>query len=156
MRSTILGWAVDGEEPDMAEQQTCGMGVAEHSVLPAQLAELIDAMADNLQLHMAALELDDQAARQEHGVYMRLTEEQRQAAARLRAVGQEMAAARDLPMGRHDQQTLTSPEVAEAFQRFVKSKQELLALLQRMVEQDQRMLAEMGGTADGEPAAQGA
>jgi hypothetical protein len=127
------------------DEQTCGQGLAEHSVLPAQLAEVTEAMADNLMAHMQALELDDEAARQEHAVYLRLAEEQRQTAARLRAVAGEMAAARDLPMGRHDQQTLTSPEVGEAFQRFVKAKQELLALLQQMVEQDQRMLAEMGG-----------
>jgi len=57
----------------------------------------------------------------------------------------QLAAARDLPMGRHDTQTMTSPEVGDAFQRFVKAKQELLALLQRMVEQDRRLLAEMGG-----------
>ena len=127
------------------EEQTCGKGLAENSALPAQLAEVTEAMADNLMTHMQALELDDEPARQEHAVYLRLTEEQRQAAARLRAVAGEMAAARDLPMGRHDQQTLTSPEVGEAFQRFVKAKHELLVLLQQMVEQDQRMLAEMGG-----------
>jgi hypothetical protein len=129
----------------MDEQQTCGRGLAEHSALPAQLAEVTEAIADNLQMHMQALELDDEPARQEHAVYLHLVEEQRQAAGRLRAVAAEMAAARDLPMGRHDQQTLTSPEVGEAFQRFVGAKQELLALLQQMVEQDQRMLAEMGG-----------
>ena len=125
------------------EEQTCGRGLAENSVLPAQLAEVTEAMADNLMAHMQALELDDEAARQEHAVYLRLVEEQRQAAGRLRAVAGEMAAARDLPMGRHDRQAMTSPEVANAFQRFVKDKQDLLALLQRMVEQDQRMLAEM-------------
>ena len=125
------------------DEQTCGRGLAEHSVLPAQLAEVTEAMADNLMAHMQALELDDEAARQEHAVYLRLAEEQRQTAARLRAVAAEMAAARDLPMGRHDRQAMTSPEVANAFQRFVKDKQDLLALLQRMVEQDQRMLAEM-------------
>jgi hypothetical protein len=125
------------------DEQTCGQGLAEHSVLPAQLAEVTEAMADNLMAHMQALELDDDAARQEHAVYLRLAEEQRQTAARLRAVAAEMAAARDLPMGRHDRQAMTSPEVANAFQRFVKDKQDLLALLQRMVEQDQRMLAEM-------------
>jgi hypothetical protein len=125
------------------EEQTCGQGLAEHAVLPAQLAEVTDAMADNLMAHMQALELDDEAARQEHAVYLRLAEEQRQAAGRLRAVAGEMAAARDLPMGRHDVQTMSSPEVADAFQRFVKARQELLALLQRMAEQDQRMLAEM-------------
>jgi hypothetical protein len=125
------------------EEQTCGRGLAEHSVLPAQLAEVTDAMADNLMAHMQALELDDEAARQEHAVYLRLAEEQRQAAARLRAVAGEMAAARDLPMGRHDAQTMSSPEVADAFRRFVEARQELLAVLQRMAEQDQRMLAEM-------------
>jgi hypothetical protein len=125
------------------EEQTCGRGLAEHSVLPAQLAEVTEAMADNLMAHMQALELDDEAARQEHAVYLRLAEEQRQTAARLRAVAGEMAAARDLPMGRHDRQAMSSPEVADAFRRFVTARQELLAVLRRMAEQDQRMLAEM-------------
>ena len=111
----------------MDEQQTCGRGLAEHSALPAQLAEVTEAMADNLQVHMQALELDDEPARQEHAVYLRLAEEQRQAAARLRAIAGDMAAARDLPMGRHDQQTMGSPEVGDAFGRLVKAKQELLA-----------------------------
>jgi hypothetical protein len=130
----------------MDEQPTCGRGLAEHAPLPAQLAEVTEAMASNLQVHMQALELDDEPARQEHAVYLRLAEEQRQAAARLRAVATEMADARDLPMGRHDAETMSSPEVGDAFQRFVKAKQELLTLLQRMVEDDQRMLAEMGGS----------
>jgi hypothetical protein len=139
------------------EERTCGQGLAEHSGLPARLAEVTEAMADNLQVHLQALELDDEAARQEHAVYLRLAEEQRQAAARLRAVAGEMAAARDLPMGRHDQQTMGSPEVADAFRRLVAAEQELLGLLQRMLEQDRRMLAELGdAAADGAPAAQGA
>ena len=138
------------------EERTCGQGMAENSVLPAQLAEVTEAMADNLQVHMQALELDDPAARQEHAVYLRLVEEQRQAAGRLRAVAGEMAAARDLPMGRHDAQTMTSPEVTHAFQHLVRAKQELLALLQRTAAQDRRMLAAMGGADHGEAAAQGA
>ena len=129
----------------MDEQQTCGRGLAEHSVLPARLAEVIEAMADNLRVHMAALELDDEPAREEHAVYLRLAEEQRQAAGRLRAIAGEMAAARDLPMGRHDAETMRSPEVGDAFRRFVKARQELAALLQGMVEQDQRLLAAMDG-----------
>jgi hypothetical protein len=129
----------------MDEQQTCGRGLAEHSALPARLAEVTEAMASNLQVHMQALELDDEPARQEHAVYLRLAEEQRQAAARLRAVANEMASARDLPMGRHDLQTMSSPEVGDAFQHLVRAKQDLLDLLQGMVEQDRRLLAEMGG-----------
>jgi hypothetical protein len=116
----------------LEQQQTCGRGLAEHSELPGRFAEVTEAMAGNLQAHLQALELDDQAARQEHAVYLRLVEEQRQAAGRLRAVASEMAAARDLPMGRHDQQAMRSPEVGEALRRFEAATQELLALLQRM------------------------
>ena len=127
----------------MDDQQTCGRGLAEHSVLPARLAGVIEAMADNLRVHMGALELDDEPAREEHAVYLRLAEEQRQAAGRLRAIAGEMAAARDLPMGRHDHQTLASPEVGDAFRQFVVAKQELAATLQRMAGDDQRLLAAM-------------
>jgi hypothetical protein len=127
----------------MDEQQTCGKGLAEHSALPARLAEVVEAMAGNLQVHMAALELDDEPAREEHAVYLRLVEEQRQAAGRLRAVAGEMAAARDLPMGRHDSETMRSPEVGDAFRRYLQAKQDLLTLLQRMAEQDEQLLAQM-------------
>ena len=129
----------------MDEPQTCGRGLAENSALPEQLARVIETMADNLHVHMQALELDDEPAREEHAVYLHLVEEQRQAAGRLRAVAAEMAGARDLPMGRHDEQTMGSPEVGDAFRRFVEAKQELLVLLQRMAEQDQKMLAAMDG-----------
>ncbi len=129
----------------MDEPQTCGHGLAQHSALPAQLAEVVETMADNLHVHMQALELDDEPSREEHAVYLRLVEEQRQAAGRLRAVAAEMAAARDLPMGRHDEQTMQSPEVGDAFRRFVAARQELLALLERMGTQDQQHLAAMGG-----------
>jgi hypothetical protein len=127
----------------MVEEQTCGRGLAEHAALPAKLAEVTEATADNLQLHMAALQLDDPAARMEHGLYLRLVEEQRQAAARLRLVGEEMAGARDLPMGAHDEQALASPAVAEAFRRFVRVRQELVGVLQAQLDQDQRLLAEL-------------
>ena len=129
----------------MDEPQTCGQGLAERSALPAQLAEVVEAMADNLHVHMQALVLDDEPAREEHAVYLRLVEEQRQAAGRLRAVAGEMAAAGDLPMGRHDEQTMRSPEVGQAFRRFIESRRELQALLERMAEEDRQLLAQMDG-----------
>jgi hypothetical protein len=122
----------------MEQQQTCGQGLAEHSALPARLAGVIEAMADILRVHMQALELDDEPAREEHAVYLRLAEEQRQAAGRLRFIAAEMAAAGDLPMGRHDQQTMRSPEVGDAFRRFVEARDELGDLLRQLAEQDQR------------------
>jgi hypothetical protein len=129
----------------LEEQQTCGRGLAENSALPARLAEVIEAMAENLRVHMQALELDDEPAREEHAVYLRLVEEQRQAGGRLRSVAAEMAAARDLPMGRHHRETMRSPEVGHAYRRFIEARDELAGLLARMAEQDQRLLAEMDG-----------
>ena len=129
----------------MGEQPSCGQGVAEHSRLPARLAEVTAAVAANLEAHAKALDPDDEAARQEDAVYLRLAGAHRQAAAQLRAVADDMAAQRELPMGRHDEQALASSEVVEAFQRFVTAKRELLALLQELLEQDRRMLAELDG-----------
>jgi hypothetical protein len=130
---------------DMDGQQTCGQGLAEHAALPAQLAEVIEAMAEVLRVHMQALELDDEPAREEHAVYLRLVEEQRQAGGRLRSVAAEMAAARDLPMGRHDPEAMRSPEVAQAYRHFIEARNQLADLLGRMAEQDQRLVAEMEG-----------
>jgi hypothetical protein len=125
------------------EQPTCGQGLAENAPLPAKLAELTAALAENLEAHLPTLELDDEHSRREHEVYQELARRHRDAAAQLAAAAGQMAAQRDLPMGRHDLRAV-SPEVAEAFQRFVDRKQELLALLQRQLEEDRRMLAGMG------------
>jgi hypothetical protein len=38
---------------------------------------------------------------------------------------------------------MRSPEVGDAFRRFIKAKQDLLTLLQRMADQDQQLLAQM-------------
>jgi hypothetical protein len=101
-------------------------------------------MADNLEVHLRALDPGDESARREHAIYRRLAEEQRRAAAGLAAIAREMAAARDLPMGRHDMRAMTSPAVGQAFQGFVTAERDLLALLQRRLEGDLRMLAQMG------------
>jgi hypothetical protein len=120
----------------MAEQPTCGRGLAENSPLPAKLGELTASLAENLEVHLRALDLDDEHARRERGAYEELAARYRDVAARLEATS--------LPMARHDHEAMSSPEVAEAFERFVDLKQELLALLQGEVERDRRMLAEMG------------
>jgi hypothetical protein len=127
----------------MAEQPTCGQGLAERSTLPAKLGELAASMAHNLEVHTGALDLSEENARKEHAVYQRLAQEHHAIAAQLRAAGKEMADQHDLPMGKHDQEAMSSPSVIEAFETFVTAEQELLALLQKQVEQDQSMLVQM-------------
>lgn len=125
---------------NMPEQPTCGKGLAENSVLPGKLGELVAAMGQVLEVHMKALDLEDVNSKQEFEAYKDLAREHRQIAASLAATAQEMAGYRDLPMGRHDEKAMAAPRALEVFENFVRRKQELLTLLQQMIVQDQKML----------------
>ena len=123
----------------MENRPTCGEGLAEHSVLPASLGELMASMAENLELHMEALDLNDSASRQEYDAYQELANEHREIATRLQAAAKKMAGHRDLPMGPHDPNVMSAPKLVDAFRRFLELEQSLQALLQKMVEQDQKL-----------------
>ena len=127
----------------MAEQQTCGKGLADNAVVPGALAAVAGRLAGNLETHMRALDRDDPAAAREHEVYERVARSLRSAAADLQAAASEMAAARELPMGRHDMAAMASPEVLDAFERYVTAEDELRALLEARREAITQMLAAM-------------
>ncbi len=57
-----------------------------------------------------------------------------------------MAGYRDLPMGRHDAEALQDPKL-EAFKHFVEIEEELMHLLEMRVDQDRKVLIEMGKAA---------
>jgi hypothetical protein len=123
----------------MSEEPTCGTGLAERAVLPAQLATLAAALADTLETHMHALDLSDEAARREHEAYASLVAQYRRIGAQLRAIADEMTGYRDLPMGRHDMAVMTARPAVEAFERFLAAEKALLALLQTSVAEDEAM-----------------
>ena len=127
----------------MAEQQTCGQGLADNAVVAGALAGVAGRLAGNLELHMRALDRDDQAAAREHEVYERVARSLRSAAADLQAASTEMADARELPMGRHDMAAITTPEVLDAFERYVGAEDELHALLGARREAMTQMLSAM-------------
>lgn len=83
----------------MADDQTCGKGLAEHSELPAKLGTLTVAVADILEAHMPALDLTDERSRREYDAYRGLAEDHRQTGIRLEAIARQMAGYLDLPMG---------------------------------------------------------
>lgn len=129
----------------MDDQPTCGKGLAEHSALPAKLADLEDALAENLELHQKTLDLSDGNSRKELDAYVRLAREHRSIAAQMRETARHMASYRDLPMGRHDEQALADPKLFEAFERFAQVEEELLTQLEAAVERDRQMLAAVRG-----------
>src|SRR5215216_1102195 len=126
-----------------SNQQTCGKGLAENSILPAKLGELISAMADNLAAHRKALDLTDQNSRAEDEAYEKLLKDLRQVAAQLSVTANQMSEYRDLPMGRHDENAMRHPSVEESFEKFVQRKRELLALLEQTEERDNQLLEMM-------------
>jgi hypothetical protein len=128
----------------MGDPITCGQGLAAHAALPALLAELTDSVAENLELHLKALDLQDEHSRKEHDAYVELAKQHRETAERLRTTADQMTGYRDLPMGRHDETILTEPQVLEAFEHLVKTEEALLALLEERVRQERRLLSEFG------------
>jgi hypothetical protein len=124
----------------MEEQQTCGKGLAEHSALPRAAGTLIDALAENLELHLEALDRANDAARAEHDAYTSLAARHRAIAADLRSVSEEMAGYRDLPMAPHDMAVMTSPRLGEAFARLVAAERELAAVLDAAITRHEAML----------------
>jgi hypothetical protein len=125
------------------EQPTCGKGLAENSILPRKLGQLIAAMAENLAVHSQALDLTDQNSRAEYDAYQELVRELRQTAAQLKGTAEQMASYRDLPMGRHDEKAMTHPRVLEVFEQFVKQKQQVMSLLEQTAARDNELLAMM-------------
>ena len=121
-------------------QPTCGKGLAENSVLPAQVGKLIAAMAENLEAHMKALDLTDENSAAEFDAYGKLVKDLKQAALELHVTANQMAGYRDLPMGSHAEKEMMHPRVRDTFERFLNEKRELLSLLQETTERDRAIL----------------
>jgi hypothetical protein len=131
---------------DTPSEPTCGKGLAENSWLPAKLSKLANAMAELLQNHITALDTKDANSRKEYDAYSSLVTEYREIAARLDETAEHMAGYRDLPMAEHDPKAMADTKNLQAFENLIACKQELLDLLQKTVEDDRKMLAEMGAS----------
>src|SRR5215216_5139039 len=130
---------MEGHKMDIEDQPTCGKGLAENSVLPAKLGSLISAMAENLAVHMKALDLTDSNSQAEYQAYEKLVKELREIAVSLQWAANEMAGYRDLPMGKHNQFAMTQSEVRETFEKFVNHKHALFSFLKETAERDNQL-----------------
>src|SRR5215204_3525055 len=129
----------------MAEEPTCGKGLAANSWLPAKLGDVSSAMAAMLEIHTTALDLTDENAKRERNAYLSLISKYQVVAGQLHALAEEMAGYRDLPMARHDMAVMTDPKMAETYAQVVRAKEDLLANLQERIEGERQMLAGMRG-----------
>jgi len=117
------------------------------------LAAVAAGLAQNLEIHTRSLDLGDAAAVRERGVYERIARSLRSAAADLETAAAEMASAVDLPMAAHDLDAITTPDVLEAFARYVAAEDDLRRLLDARHQDDEAMLtairAEVGSLEPG-------
>jgi len=125
------------------EEATCGRGLAQSEAVPAGLAAVATGLAQNLEIHTRALDAGDAAAVRERDVYERIARSLRSAAADLEAAAAEMAAAVDLPMAAHDLDAITTPDVLDAFARYVAAGDDLRRLLDARHEDDEAILTAM-------------
>jgi len=100
-----------------------------------------------LETHTKAIDLEDDNAREEYEAYVELVERHRRIAAQPHALSERMASHRDLPMGRHDVEALSSPEAVDVFEQLVTLEQELRWLLDERLEQHRPLLSELRGAA---------
>lgn len=123
------------------DQPTCGKGLAANAVLPARLAKLLAVQAEVLERHMQAIDLTDPNGQAELDAYAALARAHRASAAELAKLAEQMASYRDLPMARHDMSVMTNPQgQMEAFRRFVAIEQQIMAVLQAKLQEDQKLL----------------
>jgi uncharacterized protein YndB with AHSA1/START domain len=139
------GWqrileALAGELP-LAEP-SCGEGLAEHASVPAQMAPLLSALAETLELHREMLDPRDAACKKEDDAYRQLATSYRDISERLGAAAAFMVECRGLAACPHDT-TAFGPRHREAFERFVRAQNQLLSILGPASERDEKMLASM-------------
>lgn len=137
------------------EQQTCGRGLAAQAELPANLAALFIALAQNLDAHLPTLVMDDANAQAERYAYVKLGGEMRRLAAALQGLARHLAEAGELPVARHDflfearvphDARMLSQAIVGAFERYVGTQRSVAELLAARVTRDARMLEDMRGS----------
>ena len=127
----------------MAEEMTCGKGLAENAVLPASLGEVVAATARVLEVHMKALDQTDANAKRELEAYRELASAHRKIAAELSSLASKMTGYRDLPAAPHDMAVMTSPAPRHAFAGLVQKEERLVEILKARIEQGHAMLSQM-------------
>ena len=129
----------------MAEEQTCGKGVAANAVTPEHMGRVLEATAAVLENHIRALSADDPNGRLEIEAYERLVREHRAAANGLATLAEIMRSYRDLPPAPHDMAPLMDAASVETLAALVEAQRDLGELMQQRVTEYGAMLKQMRG-----------
>jgi hypothetical protein len=127
----------------MAEEQTCGKGVAANAVTPERMGRVLEATAAVLENHIRALSADDPNGRLEIEAYERLVREHRAAANGLATLAEIMRSYRDLPPAPHDMAPLMDAASVGTLAELVEAQRDLGELMQLRADEYGAMLKQM-------------
>lgn len=130
----------------MADENTCGTGMAANAILPTRMAGVAAAMADVLTRHTDSLDPDEPAGEAERDAWLAIAAEHRRIASHLSAAADQMEAQNALPLASHDMSVLTSGDAVSAFEHFVHAQEQLSELLTEQLVEYRAMLADSRGT----------
>ncbi|MBX3069432.1 MAG: hypothetical protein KF883_02890 [Thermomicrobiales bacterium] len=124
----------------MADDWTCGKGLAAHASVPAAIGQVLSTMATLFDRHTLALDPAQPEGRAEYAAYASLAAQHRMIAAALASLSAEMAGYETLPMAEHNMDVMMSGNLDAAFRGVVDAERELLAALQSTVDEHGAML----------------
>jgi hypothetical protein len=124
----------------MADEPTCGQGLAQHAELPRLMSDVMIAMADNLSAHVPGLVSGDERSENERRVYEQLVAKHREAAEMLQAIGTQMAQCHDMPMGHHDVDAMSPRDMTSALGAMVDAEGRLVARVRELLTDHRSML----------------
>jgi hypothetical protein len=125
------------------DEPTCGKGIAASAVLPEKLSAVMRALADVLENHVRALDLQEANGKAEADAYQKLIAEHRALGDGLEALAATMRRYRDLPMAGHDMTVMMDQRSIDVFATLVGREQELMTLIKERVEEYNGMLQAM-------------
>ncbi len=128
----------------MADKPAGGKGLTGDAFLPAKLSALMASVAENLELHIKALDLKDKNASKEYKTFANLAREHRNIAASLRAIAGEMEGDGGLAKGQHNEEVLSDPKILAAFGTFMKAEKDLIVLLKKRMHRNSKLLSPKG------------
>ena len=123
----------------MAEEPTCGQGLAEHALTPQLIAALMNAVADNLITHLPMLVAGDEDTQHERRIYEHLSRRHREAAAMLQAIATEMVKLQDMRMGQHDLEAMSRDDMTKALESLIRAEGQLVTRLELQLAEHRAM-----------------
>ena len=142
---TQRGWSMILDVLDEtlpAEAPSCGVGLAQHAVVPRRFAIYLSELAETLDRHREMLVGSEESTLREDDVYRQLAVDFRGIAEALKSAAERLDSQRGLAMGAHDESKRTDAH-AKAFARFVHEQGALVSVLRAAAVRDEAMLAEM-------------